>query len=197
MNESWFSSQGLALTFWGEDWMGVLGGLLIKKPLFFDNYVTGVLYREFLSMDDIRKTQNVLNHVIVCDFLLSSAAVDLESSTEQGYLSYKNLLLTLWVKNRLGIPANLAPLSLDELKEFYPRLWEPGKKPHRISESIKTDFLDFLSDRTGLSTPVIFKKARPFLENFFEDLESEYGDVSVDALDPKYVTLFLLEKPNL
>ncbi|MGA8242320.1 MAG: DUF6178 family protein, partial [Desulfobacterales bacterium] len=41
LDRSWFAGQGLSLTFWGEDWLGVLGGLLVKKPMFFDNYVSG------------------------------------------------------------------------------------------------------------------------------------------------------------
>ena len=40
LKKSWFSSKGLLLGFWAEEWMGVLGGLLIKKPLFYDNYNT-------------------------------------------------------------------------------------------------------------------------------------------------------------
>ncbi|MDP4978590.1 MAG: DUF6178 family protein, partial [Desulfobacterales bacterium] len=32
LDRSWFAGQGLSLTFWGEDWLGVLGGLLVKKP---------------------------------------------------------------------------------------------------------------------------------------------------------------------
>ncbi len=57
VKESWFMSNKLPLGFWGEAWLGVLGGLLIKKPLFFDNYQTGVLYREFRSLADIQTTQ--------------------------------------------------------------------------------------------------------------------------------------------
>ena len=34
LDRSWFAGQGLSLTFWGEDWLGVLGGLLVKKPMF-------------------------------------------------------------------------------------------------------------------------------------------------------------------
>jgi hypothetical protein len=33
MRQSWFSKEGLTLSFWGEEWLGVLGGVLIQKPL--------------------------------------------------------------------------------------------------------------------------------------------------------------------
>ena len=61
--KSWFENQGLLLGFWSEEWLGVLGGLLIKKPLFFDNYKTGVLYREFVSMEDITWVMQTMDTV--------------------------------------------------------------------------------------------------------------------------------------
>ena len=64
MKQSWFSAQKLTIGFWGEEWVGVLGGLLIKKPLFFDNYQTGVIYREFQSMEDVIKTRTSLNQIM-------------------------------------------------------------------------------------------------------------------------------------
>ena len=46
--KSWFEKEGLLLSFWGEDWLGVLGGLLIKKPLFMTTtkqvFFTGNLF---------------------------------------------------------------------------------------------------------------------------------------------------------
>ena len=149
MTESWFSSQGLSLTFWGENWMGVLGGLLIKKPLYFDNYKSGVLYREFQSMDDIRETESVLRNIISCDRLLAGVAPDLDTSPELGYLSYKNILLTLWVKSCIGKPENLSAIKPNEFKKFYAKWWEPETKPKKISESMKTGFVRFLSQKTG------------------------------------------------
>ncbi|MEE8551773.1 MAG: DUF6178 family protein, partial [Desulfobacterales bacterium] len=86
--KSWFEKEGLLLSFWGEDWLGVLGGLLIKKPLFYDNYKTGVLYREFISMEDIKKTENALNEIIAFDELLSRMTIQLDP-VANGFITYK------------------------------------------------------------------------------------------------------------
>ena len=194
VNNSWFSTQGLSLTFWGEEWMGVLGGLLIKKPLFFDNYETGELYREFQSMEDIQKIQASLDQIMACDGLLSSMEI---MTSAHGYLSYKNLLLTLWARHHLGLSADLTPLGLDEFKRFYIDLWEPGTKPKIISQPMKTGFLDFLSEKSGLTAHEITEQAGLWPEDLFLELESEYSHVDVTHLDPRFITLFLLEKQAL
>ncbi|MEE8398848.1 MAG: DUF6178 family protein, partial [Desulfobacterales bacterium] len=69
--QSWTASQGLPLGFWDEQYVGVLGGLMIKKPLLYDNYRTGVLYREFATRDDIREVEDTLDEVIAFDDLFS------------------------------------------------------------------------------------------------------------------------------
>ena len=40
---------------------------MIKRPLFFDNYESGELYREFASLADIVQTQTTLSDVIALD----------------------------------------------------------------------------------------------------------------------------------
>jgi hypothetical protein len=57
--ESWCARLGLPLSFWGEAWLGVLGGLLIKRPLYYDNYESGVLYREFATLEEIQRTEEI------------------------------------------------------------------------------------------------------------------------------------------
>ena len=118
-SKSWFAKNGLSLSFWDEEWLGVLGGLLIKKPLCYDNYkTTSSLYREFSSIEDIRKAENVLNEIIAFDDLLYLMTIKFEAIADRA-ITYKNLILTLWARHYLGLSEGLAPLSLDELKTFF------------------------------------------------------------------------------
>ncbi len=194
----WFAKQRLPLSFWGEEWLGVLGGLLIKKPLFFDNYKTGVLYREFDSIDDIKETERVLNEIIAFDDLLSLMAIEVKPLSDS-LLTHKNFLLTLWARNYLGLSEELSPLALNELKRFFDDLFtgfpDPGKdRPRKTNISMKESFLNWLSDKAGLDPYEISKKLGQALENLFSEIESEYGKVSTKDLDPRYVYLFLLAK---
>ncbi|MGD9107296.1 MAG: DUF6178 family protein [Desulfobacterales bacterium] len=194
--KSWFEKQGLLLGFWGEQWLGVLGGLLIKKPLFFDNYKTGVLYREFMSMEDIRATDNVLSAIVLFDDLFSLMAINPEPVIDR-FLTYKNFILTLWARDYLGMSGEIEPLRLDEFKRLFDDLWADKKKPYKIRRSMKESFLSWLSERTGFANYEISRKLGHTLENLFGEIQSEYGDVSSKNLDPTYIDLFLIQRKNL
>ena len=200
--KSWFLKENLPLGFWGEEWMGVLGGLLIKKPLFFDNYKTGLLYREFESIKDIKKTENVLNRVIAFDTLLSLMSLELKPFSSHSMLSCQNLILTLWARHHLGLSGatlSLVPLKFDEFKIFFKDLFvntvnKNHKKLRVTSMNMKESFLSFLSDKTGLKSSEITQQSGRTLENLFKRIEEEYSEVSKENLDPRYINLFILEK---
>ena len=198
-SKSWFAKMGLSLGFWDEEWLGVLGGLLIKKPLFYDNYkTTSSLYREFSSIEDIRKAEKVLNEIIAFDDLLSLMTIKFETTGDRA-ITYKNLILTLWARHYLSLPEELAPLSLDELKTFFDDLLiTPQKsekdKQRKTSILIKESFLNWLSEKTGLNIYEITQRLGQTLENLFNAIESEYGAVAKKDLDPKYIYLFLVNQ---
>jgi hypothetical protein len=192
LGKSWFEKQGLLLSFWGEEWLGVLGGLLIKKPLFFDNYKTGMLYREFVSMKDIRVAEKELNEIVAFDDLFFLMVIEPEPVID-GFLTYKNFVLTLWARNYLGLSEELLPLTLDEFKRLFDDLWTNNKKPYKTTLSMKESFLSWLSDRTGLTNYEISRKLGHALENLFSEIEGEYGKVSSKDLDPRNIHLFLIE----
>lgn len=196
----WFAKVNLPLTFWGERWLGVLGGLLIKNPLFFDNYRTGKIYREFSSIDDIKETEAILNDIIAFDDLLSLMRIKLRPLSSYGFLTFKNLVLTLWARHHLGLKDKmLKPLSRKQFIPFFKDLLpgepDPETKEHRrIPEAMKNRFLKWLSEDTGLKDYEITEKLGQTFEDLFQELESEYGQVTEEDLDPRYIHLFLLAK---
>jgi hypothetical protein len=191
---SWFAGQGLSLTFWGEEWLGVLGGILLRKPLYFDNYRSGTIYREFFSTDDIKETQNTLSDIIALDDLLSHMSIELTSPPVYGFLTFKKLILTLWSRAVSGLSEDLRPLTLTQFKRFYDHLWESAKKPYKIPLALKESFLNWLSQKTVLSTHEISEKLGRVFENLFSEIEKEYGEVSKNDLDPRFIHLFLVKK---
>ena len=207
-SKSWFAKQGLPLSFWGEKWLGMLGGLLIKKPLFYDNYKTGVLYREFFSISDIKKTENVLDKIIAFDDLFSLMAIEFKPLPGR-MLTHKNLILTLWARHYLGFSDELIPLTIDELRILFDDLFaglpESGPesdpksglesdrgKSNKINISMKESFLAWLAEKTGIKHYDITQRLGQTLENLFYEIENEYGHVSKKDLDPRYIYLFLV-----
>lgn len=192
--QSWFAGKGLALTFWGEDWLGVLGGLLLKKPLFFDNYLSGQMYREYGIMQDIEATSDILDSIIAFDNLLERLDIDLLPVSSYRFLTYKNLLLTLWVRYERNLAAKLVPLSISEFKPFFESLWTDEDTERKIKAQRKTDFLRWLSHQSGGELESLSRQYGQILENLFVEVEAEYAAVFPENLDPRYIHLFLMEK---
>ena len=166
---------------------------MIKKPLFFDNYTTEVLYREFNSSDEIIQTDSIVSEIIAFDNLLSLMTIELETISAYRFLTYKNLVLTLWARQYLGLTGKLVPMALDEFKPFFDDLWEGKAKSRKIKISKKELFLNWLSSATGLTLYKISQWLGQTLENIFGEIESELGQVLTKDLDPKYVQIFLLK----
>jgi hypothetical protein len=200
LSKCWFARTGLRLTFWGEKWMGVVGGLLVKKPLFYDDYKTGVLYREFASVDDIVETEAIINQVVAIDDVLSLMDIKIEPTAKHGILTYKNLLLTLWVRHYRKLKERkLKPLTLKQFLPFFEKLLpekvDPeSEKVRKIPQEMKTGFLNWLATETTLKDYEISERLGQTFEDLFNEIELEYGRVAANEIDPRFVHLFLLER---
>lgn len=192
--QSWFASNRLALSFWDEFLVGVIGGLLVNRPKFFDNFQTDSLYREFLSLSDVKTTHNALKQAMAFDDMLSCMEIDTNSLPAGYFITYKNLLLTLWARHELGLQLHVEPIATETFKPFYRSLWQPRSKPPQIKESAKSDFLGWLSEMSAFSPEEISNNLGEALEHLFSEIASEYGEVSAESLDPRFVHLFMLSK---
>jgi len=199
LSKCWFARADLRLTFWGEKWMGVVGGLLVKKPLFYDNYNTGVLYRDFASVDDLVETEAIFNRVVAVDDVLSLMNIKIEPTAKYGFLTYKNLLLTLWVRHYLKLKERrLKPLTLKQFLPFFEKLLPEragpdSEKVRKIPQKMKTDFLYWLAGETTLRDFEISERLGQTFEDLFNEIELEYGRVAPHEIDPRFIHLFLLE----
>lgn len=192
--KSWYSRHKLPLSFWGEQGMGVLGGLLVPKPVFFDNYVSGkTLYRDFETLADTLATEEVLSGIQGLDDLLSVLDPRLKDFRGQ-HLSASSLMMTLFVHARNGnSPENEGPVALAELKAWYEQIWEStdhsvDQAPVKIKESERNEMLSWLSQRTGFTKDEISRRLGAHLEAMFREFEDEYGAVSPDGLSAQFVT---------
>jgi hypothetical protein len=196
--DSWFDNAGLSLTFWDEAWLGVLGGLLIRRPMFFDNYHTGKLYREFKDIDDIKATEDVLNQIMAIDALFSEMAFPPPPLTNR-LLTWKNFLLTLWAQHFLGLDDNsLQPLSaaqLGRLLESFRSDWKKSLKADaNTRRSLRNWLINMLSDEKGTFLMTNSNSIWAQLpDDLLDAVKDEYGRVAAKDIDPRYVQLFLTD----
>jgi hypothetical protein len=196
--ESWYRDNGLPLGFWEEAGLGVLGGLLIKRPLYFDNYRSGVLYREFRTLAEIRQTEAALNTLIAVDNLLSLLAIEIEERLDERLFSFRSLLLTAWALSDLAAEGgdailSYAPIETARFVPFFEDLWAPDEAPRRVGQEARERFVAWLSVHSHLTETEILSVLGPELERLFNDLAEELGSVSRANLDPRFVTLFTLK----
>ncbi|MCD4720448.1 MAG: DUF6178 family protein, partial [Desulfobacula sp.] len=77
--DSFINKNNLPLSFLGEDFLGIIGGLFLDRPLYYNNYTpdyapdyrpnyeSGELYRNFKSLSDITQTNRALEQIIALD----------------------------------------------------------------------------------------------------------------------------------
>jgi hypothetical protein len=159
---SFLLKKNLPLSFFGEDYLAVLGGLLLDRPMCYDNYRQGELYRHFTSLSDIITTNKTLDQIIQLDQFLSQLPLDLTSFTH-GILTYKSLILTLWARNRLNLDKenelSLAPIDPPLFKPFFEALFSPA------TQNINTPDKD-TPDR---NTPEINTPEKDTIDNIITD----------------------------
>jgi len=195
--DSWYKQQ-LPLTFWDETWMGVLGGLLIKKPLYFDTDRGDRHYREFADMTEITATQSALDRIIAMDRFLSRLTIE-PRFPSNAFLTWKNLLLTLWARHALGLSPEIAAIDLASFRSFFAdHLFSPhpsgqSDEPADIRLSAKQSFLTWLVGCSDLAEKTILTRIGPSLDDLFIEIESELGRVRPADIDPRFVALFLLK----
>ena len=191
--KSWFAQNKLSLSFWDEKGLGVLGGLFLKKPLYFDNYETGVSHREFKILSDVEQTAKEINRIIEIDNLFSLMKTKIGFTDV--FFTYKSLLLTLWAKASLGFPnetEKIEPVDIQKFKPFFKDLWQDNSQK-KIKNSVKEKFVTWISEATERDSYDITMKFGDIFENLFFEIEDNLGGVLSKDLDSRYIQLFLVK----
>ena len=192
--KSFINKNNLPLSFLGEDFLGVIGGLLLDRPLYYDNYASdyayGELYQNFKSLSNIAATDKALKQIIALDTVLGKLNVDIKSF-EEGVLTYKTLILTLWAKNRLNLAPSLEPIDIKIFKDFFVALFlkPDSQKTNRIQLN---DLILWTSETTGINETDM-PDFLEVLNDLINELEEEYSMVDPKNIDPRFIPHFLIK----
>jgi hypothetical protein len=196
MTESWFHKQKIDFTFWGDRWGGLLQGLLMKRPLYYTGITKeGEPYREFRTLEEVGRCHGVLDRIITYDGLFGQLFTNdsffFPANTYQPVI-FQNLLLTSWLRCEIGLDLEDVMVGKNEFMAFFPGLWEKGEKTKRIAPAAQASFARWLETKTGGSKDGLSVLEKDIASALFDELETEYGDVSITNLDPRYVSHFLI-----
>lgn len=192
--EAWVTKNRIPLTFFGERYLGVLGGLLLPRPRFFANYETGLLYREFETPEDIAATAGALEEIGAVDGLFEQLMLPPGLTAVQA-MTWDRALLSLFARKKLGLESKAAPLALAELAKLWPRLWSGRGRNRAISVKTRQDFSGFISGQAQTAPgrePISPALARAF-DSLFTTLSNEYAKVAAKDLDPRFLPHFWVE----
>lgn len=188
---SFMNSRNLPLSFLDEYFLGVIGGLMIERPMFFDPQAGPDLYRDFKSLKDVNKTIHSLDQIIAIDSLLKQFDIDIQTFN-QGILTYKTMILTLWAKNRLNLPENLEPILTQEFRPFFKELFnsqtQTAKDPNPLD-----DLFFFIQEKTGVQKEELSEAGQQAITDLMLEIEQEYGIVDPVDIDPRFIPHFLLK----
>lgn len=186
LKQSFIVKNKLGVKFYDEDGMGVLSGLFLKRPLYFNNYQQGNMYREFADWGDIERTSAVLTEIkAVDDLLLKTGLVVLSDPHNNNYpLTWKILLLTLWVRHELNYEINLDAIAIEALHDFWPLLFTNGK----VRPDAEQKFTTWLKRLSHVET--MEEGGLNAIHKLFMELEQNYSQITPRNLDYRLITLF-------
>ena len=189
---SFIGTKKLPLSFLEEAYLGIIGGLMVQRPMFFANYADKVLYRNFACLSDIKATRRQLDEIICLDDFLNRLDVDV-ATFSFGVLTYKSMILTLWVRDRMGLnkskPLSLAPIEISEFKDFFGQLF--GSEGI-IGDTQAKDLGLWAAQASGVHEADLPTALQGILYALLRELESEYSYVQTQDLDPRFMPMFLL-----
>ena len=191
--KAWFRTQKLPLSFWDQQWMGTLGGLLLKKPRYFSNR-PDALYTEFSALNEVTEAQSILEQVMAMDTFFSQLKLPVKGPRST-LLTWKNLLLTMWCRQRLNLPHKLASIDLKRFRPFFKHeLMRFESGVGGVRRSAKEDFLGWLSQKSGWTAGMIRDRVGVSLDHLFHQIEEQLGGVRPAHLDPRFIELFIVRK---
>jgi hypothetical protein len=197
LERSWFVTQDFGLSFWADDWEGMLAGLLKKRPLLYTGFSGGEAYREFETLEEVMHCDRVLEEIMAFDRMLSlvlSRCTIVHPIIAYQAVSYKNIVFTSWARDHLDLNEDVEPLTLKELKSFFRDFWAQEGRPRRVAKRMKQALFDWLRMRGGEAVDEIFDQARKTIDNLLGEIQKESGSVSLKDLDPRYIKHFLVTR---
>jgi len=199
LKKAWFSRRGFRAAFWEEEWGATLVGVVQKRPLLFDRAQKDESYRAFESIEEVETCRKTMRRLEILDRLLETL-VDRhpleEKWSKDPLFTFHSLLFNYWARKQLGFAPGFAPLSLDQVRDFFRLLRSDAQKPPfgmtGFKEVFVKDFMACAPDFESADQKAVLEETLGILWDKFTE---EYALVGIADLDGRFLR-FILSSPS-
>jgi hypothetical protein len=194
LKQAWFARLGFRPSFWEEEWGATLVGIVQKRPLLFDRSRKEEPYRTFESLEELEACRKTIRRMMVLDRLLATLADRHpfeEKWSKDPLFTFYSLLFNYWARKQLGLAPGFAPLSLDQVRDFFRLLRSDAQQPPFGMPGFKAvfvkDFMACAADFKGADRAVLEDTLGILWDKFTE----EYALVGIADLDGRFLRFIL------
>jgi hypothetical protein len=196
IKEAWFARQDLGLVFWGDEWGGILAGVLQKRPRLFKGLQEGDEYKEFEQLSEVEDGQTVLRRLVLLDRLLeiltTKCPLD-KDSIKDPLLTFHPLLFNFWAHGQLGLDSGFATLSLEQVRDLFRLLRAKSPKPPYRMPGFKDTFIADLMTHAPDFEPDAAHLLKETLSMLWQTFLEEYAWVATADLDDRFAKFILIQ----
>jgi len=182
---SWFKRMDLRCDFWDDYWGQMLEGALMKHPRFYDREKG---FRYFIGIEDLKECLKVIRSLMVLDSLFEH--IEKSWKMEREFFKLQDAIFYPLLFNTMALilikdSPSFKPISIEETKTFFRII-----RQDKIGEK---DFIRLLLkefkgiDRESLS---ILEETLSWI---WKDFIEEYEDVSIEAMDARFIKYLWIE----
>lgn len=196
VKESWFAAQELPPGFWGEAWGGALSGALESKPRFYAGVGEKDPVRDFQSLEEVESTRRTLAVLRVLDGLL--ARISARHAVERSLLgnepgTFRSILFNPFAYACLGLEPSLNPLSLDQARAWLEQLGGGRRGGSTPMAAFQAHFVDAMAGYAAGFSDGDLQILQAALRGLWREFEEEYGQLSPEALSPRYARFIWID----
>jgi hypothetical protein len=197
LKDAWFVRRDLRPAFWG-DWGGILVGILQKRPLLYKGASSQPPYADFEGSADIQMCRETLRQMKALDNLLDrvSSKYPVERQwVKDPLFTFHALIFNFWARQKLEIEPGFAPLSLQEVTNFFRLIRAGSDRPPFGMKAFKKIFVEDMTAHGRDFDPETTKELRQALSMVWDKFREEYAWVATADLDGRYMK-FILTSPS-
>jgi len=187
---SWFIKNGLDEGFWGDEWGGMLKGILMKRPLFYQGD-----FRPFENLSEVKIAGDILSRVLLLDKLMGNIS-DLfglrRDQFKDPLITFHTILFHSWAVRKMGAEGGFAPLSIEKTREFFSLIRGNETTPPFKLKGYRDIFVGDCMSLAGEIDPEAKTLLHETLSGLWEGFAEEYAMVDLASLDPRFTKYIII-----